>query len=144
MAVLAWNSSAQAKHIYWSQSCTTKNGVFTLRYTGNYPVGGSYELTRKGIELEMLALPNDAETYGQEELDKADIVFTEKSSVELERPVDRKECEFDHSESKTRKVFSLDKVSAIAREKLALRGITELTMTCEESLDIPNDITCDP
>lgn len=134
------SSSAFATHAYRSQECSAQ-GV-KLRYTGNYPVGGAYEIYNQNANAESLkALASDEE--GGDDPDSVEVVFSTVSSVNIGDSKQSSECYFDHEEWHSRKEIKFEKVSALAAKALGLQQGTVLTMNCDESFDTPNGNHCE-
>lgn len=138
-AILAFAPEAHATHAYRSEHCQSK--TLTLRYNGNYPVGGYYGIAKRSTDLEkneLLAIPNDLEIYGQEELDSAEVIFTETASKIIGDEKESSEDGFDHSEWTSLKKIRFDRVSRKAAGKLGIRQGQYVVFQCQESTDYPN------
>ena len=127
-------SNAFANHAYRSQSCTSEK--FDLAYLGNYPVGGMYGLSPSNSENQVSALPSDDTVMTDV---NAEVIFTELSSVNIGEAKESKDCDFDHTEWKSKKVIEMTSVSAEAA-KIGLKQGDKITFICEETLDYPNGV----
>lgn len=132
-------SSAFATHAYRTMDCQSND--IRLNYKGNYPVGGLYAISRSGSD-ELLALPNDSETYGEDELKSADVVFEIMASTNIGDVKTFPVCGFDHTEKLTSNMIKLNKVSPEAARKIGVQQGDSLKFVCVEILDTPNGKDC--
>jgi hypothetical protein len=145
LTIFCFAPPAFAMHAYYSMEC--RSGAYQFRYKGNYPVGGDYGLALKTARLdqdgqELLVLPNDPDTYGQDELGQAQALFTNVSSRTIGRAHESNDGCFDHSEWRSRGTVRWTHVSEQARQQLGLQENQLVTFTCNETSDIPHPTHC--
>lgn len=143
MSLLA-STSAHATHAYRSETC--RSGTVTLQYQGNYPIGGYYAMAKNKADIEhdgLITLPNDDQIYGQDEIDQAEVIFSEKASKVISKVKESSECYFDYSEWTSKKLISFDKVSSKAAAELGIVKGQAMIFVCSESTAYPNGNTCE-
>lgn len=128
---------AFAIHSYRAELCQSEN--LKLVYQGNYPVGGSYKLSR-------IKVPDDAvqifERDGEYTASENEFVVVREKVLKrhvVKSPCDREdEYVFDENIFATQKVIELTKLSAEDEAQLGVKSGTYMIFNCHENLSIPN------
>jgi hypothetical protein len=137
--IFTLSNTAFATHAYRGENCTSTN--YKLNYNGNYPVGGLYGISLKGLDEETKALPlNDLVIPST--LEYAEVIFTEVSSKIIKKSKISSDCGFEHEEWRSKKSILINLISDEASLKLKLKKGDKILFTCNESADYPDGSEC--
>jgi hypothetical protein len=131
-------NSAFAIHAYRSDDCKYKK--ISVSYTGNYPVGGYYEI-KNGKKEALKILPSDE----LENYDDADIksmpqftVINRNEGKSKKIPATKNDC-FETETRKYEQVIMLTKLSSVQEEQLEIENNELIILKCVEKFSIPTD-----
>jgi hypothetical protein len=130
---MALTAPAFAMHAYRSETCTSS--THKLVYQGNYPVGGSYSLTKKDTE-------DGVELYEAEEKSVQENEFRIRNTKIISSNTTKAECkeddyDFEETESKSQMVIELGALSAENEAKVGLKSGTNMIFNCDEVFSAP-------
>lgn len=136
---LVISQSAFATHAYRSETCESQ--THSLKYKGNYPLGGAYGLSLKGsnVEVEIWDI-NDSENQDVDGDNKLQIVGVDVRStkvVEAECGSNNDGVDFEETLTESVKKIKFVQLSSDDELKLGIKSGTDTYLRCSETFSMP-------
>ncbi len=130
LSALSWTHDALASQTYLTEEC--KSATHYFRYTGNYPLGGYYAISKIGHDNVLATLlPAYADgPYSNEEIEKTDMLYRYFDYIPTaETKVSSKDC-FDVTTSFYKQTLMFQEIKAEAGERLGISEGQTMQFTC--------------